>query len=259
MIRVPKFEYAGLMLTWFVLTGCAVKPTVEENRLFDATLWIQTSAEYSAGALAVYENASQRLREICPVSEKTAVVMDVDETVLDNSPFEATNILQGSEYDSDQWNTWVLKAQATPVPGALAYIADAQRCGLTVFFVTNRECVSSDDCPAKTATLRNLRQVGIIVSDSQLLLRNEQSGWGGDKLSRREYLAAQGFNILFLFGDDLNDFVTGVRAATPEQRHQIVLSHPDKWGKRWFMLPNPMYGSWKRVLPEPHSEHLRGY
>jgi acid phosphatase len=236
-----------------VLAGCASGNTSLEG--LNATLWTQQSAEYRASAEQAYRTASRMLdrgladpawtavpeQEGDPGDLPPAVILDVDETVLDNSPYQARLIVEGLEYP-DGWDAWVLEAAAPPVPGALEFARYAAERGVTVFYVTNR------DAALEEATESNLRRVGFppAADLDALLMRGEREGWGSDKSSRRAYVAGT-HRILILAGDDLNDFISVSRASI-EERDRLEADHASHWGVRWFMLPNPAYGSWERAL-----------
>ena len=228
---------------------------IEHPTLF-STLWQQTSAEYRANALQAYDEA----REILPIALADsswtaaveqegaefshlppAVVLDVDETVLDNSPQQARVILEGGSFDPEAWASWVNEAQAPPVPGATEFLQLADSLGVAVFYVTNR------DQPLEAATRRNLETAGLPVDPSvdTVLSRGEREGWTSDKTSRRQAIAER-YRILLLVGDDFNDFVA---ARLPRaERDRMVEQYRDRWGDRWIVLPNPTYGSWEGAL-----------
>ena len=236
-----------------LLAGCGSGNTSLEG--LNATLWTQQSAEYRASTEQAYRTASRMLDQALAdpawsaVPEQTgdpshlpaAVIVDVDETVLDNSPYQARIIVAGREYP-DGWDAWVREAAAPPVPGALGFAQYAARKGVTVFYVTNR------DAPLEEATARNLERAGFpLAADLDvLLMRGEREGWGLDKSSRRAYVAGT-HRILILAGDDLNDFISVSRASIGE-RDRLEADYASHWGVRWIMLPNPAYGSWERAL-----------
>lgn len=222
-----------------------------------ATLWQQTSAEYRAAAWQAYDEAREMLPIALADSSWTAaveqegdfsvlpsaVVLDVDETVLDNSPQQARTILTGGSFDPEAWGAWVNEARAPAVPGAREFLALADSLGVAVFYVTNR------DQPLEEATRRNLEAEGLPLDPEvdTVLTRGEREGWGSDKTSRREAVAER-YRIVLLVGDDFNDFVA---ARLPrEERDRLVERYGDRWGDRWIMIPNPVYGSWEGALYE---------
>src|SRR6218665_2548095 len=164
-------------------------------------------------------------------------------------------VKRGVAYDEPSWQRWMALEQAAAVPGALEFTQRAARRGIAVFYVSNRECGpagEADPCPAKRHTLANLARLGFPRADdpTALLLKHEKPDWGSDKSSRRQ-LIARTHRIVMLFGDDLRDFLPVAAAeqllageAGPELRQRL-----SQFGRRWFMLPNPMYGSWEQRLP----------
>ncbi len=257
----------GLFL---LLAGCASGNTSLEG--LNATLWTQQSAEYRASAEQAYRTAGRMLdqgladpawtavpeQEGDPGGLPPAVILDVDETVLENSPYQARLIVEGREYP-DGWDEWIREATALPVPGALGFARYAAERGVTVFYVTNR------DAPLEDATERNLERAGFPLAKDLdvLLMRGEREGWGSDKSSRRAFVAGT-HRILILAGDDLNDFISVSRASI-EERDRLEADYASHWGVRWIMLPNPAYGSWERALygfdyelsPEQRRERKR--
>jgi 5'-nucleotidase (lipoprotein e(P4) family) len=249
--RAPIVAEGGLCC--LLLAGCGSGNKSLEG--LNATLWTQQSAEYRASAEQAYRTAGRMLdqglgdpawtavleQEGDPGRLPPAVILDVDETVLDNSPYQARLIVEGSEYP-DGWDAWVRQAEAPPVPGALEFARHAAQKGVDIFYVTNRAAALEE------ATERNLERAGFPVAKDLdvLLMRGEREGWGSDKSSRRAYVAST-HRILILAGDDLNDFIS-VSAASIEERDRLEAEYADRWGVMWIMLPNPAHGSWERAL-----------
>jgi 5'-nucleotidase (lipoprotein e(P4) family) len=217
-------------------------------------LWMQTSGEYWANATLVYGQAKRALdaalkdTHITAAVEQTgdfrkkppAVILDLDETVLDNSKFQGQMVAEHKFYDQDRWNDWVKAQRATAVPGAVDFLRYAVSKKVAVFFVTNR--LGGD---AEAATIANLRALSIAASPDTVLSSGE-NGWTSDKSPRRTLVAAN-HRIVALIGDDLNDFVS-MAGMTATQRLDSARANEAKWGKVWFILPNAMYGGWDRAL-----------
>ena len=266
---MPIYTWA-LFMIW--LGGCT--PVVHSNLL--GTTWIQTSAEYRANSIQTYKTAMRNIQAAVDNSDWTAaleqneayhelppaVIFDIDETVLDNSPYQAGLILTNSKYSEDSWDSWIHKKQAQAIPGAIEFITALYENGITSIFITNRTCKHRKNltgtCPQKNDTLKNLRTAGIIqVAQNNTLLKNEKSEWGSEKRSRRKYVAEH-YRILMIVGDDLGDFIPYVKNnITYKERNKLVEKYREKWGKQWFILANPLYGSWERVLNKPKSRYLR--
>ena len=220
------------------------------------TLWVQSAAEYEALSLQTFATAERMLDRALADPAWTAaveqvgqdfaalppaIIVDVDETVLDNSPNQARLIRDREVYSEETWAAWVRTEEARALPGAVAFLRTAAERGVTVFYVTNRQDT------LKEATRRNLLAEGFPVDDArEVLLLKGENGWTSDKTARRELIAAD-YRVIMLFGDDLNDFVPA-RTKTPEPRRGLVADHAAAWGERWFMLPNPIYGSWEASL-----------
>lgn len=221
-----------------------------------ATLWMQTSAEYHAVTTGIYNSAREKLILALQDPDWTAsleqsgdyqdlppaVILDVDETVLDNSPYAARNIRNKQRYSPQTWTKWCKEAQAESVPGALEFTQFAARNGITVFYITNR------DSSLDESTRQNLANRGFPLDPNRdtVLTNGEKPNWGSSKVERRQHVA-KNYRILLLFGDDFNDF-TYVRESSAEERNQLVEEAVGRWGIRWFLLPNPTYGSWERAL-----------
>ena len=236
--------------------GTASTPTIERRDThegLDNVSWVQSSAEFWAITSATYNGAQTVLERA--IGDKSwsaaleqasgyetlpaAVILDLDETVLDNSPAQAQLVLERTTYHQDMWSAWVEKRAAAAIPGAQSFIAFAEQQGVRVFFVTNRAASE------QRATLENLAALGIKASDETVLCSGE-NGWTSDKTARRAEIA-KSYRVLLLVGDDMNDFVATAK-LTPPQRVALAKKYADRWGRGWILLPNPMYGSWERAL-----------
>jgi acid phosphatase len=150
--------------------------------------------------------------------------------------------VRGERFGPASWSAWVEAAEAKAVPGVLAFAAAAREAGVALFFVSNR------DAPMEAATRRNLAALGLPLSDApdNVLLRYERPEWQSDKSSRYDEVART-HRVLVLIGDDLNDFVPVPRDATLDSRRVLVEPHRARFGRDWFLLPNPVHGSWMRA------------
>jgi len=245
---------AGLL----VLVGCAGSRPVSQHPGLLSTRWVQTSAEYTALALQAYALARRQLAQALADSTWTAypaqadasdlarrppaVIMDVDETVLDNSPYQAWLVTTGRSFSPESWARWVRAAQAEPVPGAVAFVQEALRHGVQVFYVTNRTA------DLEAATRRNLQAVGFPLPDTLdvILTRGERPEWASSDKEPRRALLGRHYRILLQIGDQLGDFVSEPETSTEAWR-ALVLRHRTWWGTRWIVLPNPQYGAWQRA------------
>jgi len=216
-------------------------PTISDGKLFTA-VWMQRSAEYKALCLQAYQLAELRLQQIL-TSQKPArplaVVTDIDETFLDNSPYAIHQALQGKDFDPASWQDWVSQAAADTIAGAWTFFNKAASQGVTIFYVTNR------DQRARAATLKNLQKFGFPDADEAHLLTMAGSS---SKQSRRDSIAGQ-YTIALLLGDNLTDFSPLFDNHPSEaDRAREVLNHPELFGKKFIVLPNPNYGDWENAI-----------
>jgi acid phosphatase len=235
-------------------TLASIPPSFEG---LNPTLWVQTAVEYRGLARQSYLLASERLDEgladpswtaaleqTTAFSDlPTAVILDIDETVLDNSPYQARLTIDAESYVPATWDAWVQEIAAAPVPGALEFCQYAASQGVTVFYVTNR------NAHLEEPTRANLERYGFPLQDGvdTLLLRGERPEWEtSDKGPRRAEVAA-GYRILLLVGDNMGDFVSAASGSVAE-RQEFADQHADYLGTRWITLPNPQYGSWEGAV-----------
>ena len=243
------------------LAGCATTQTpapeaqsVPQNDLLNATLWMQSSVEYKATTLGIYALARLRLDEALADRKWTAtperqgknyrklppaIILDADETVLDNSKFQAEQIRKGVEYSEELWTAYVKAEVTEAIPGAAAFTQYAASKGVTVFFVTNRSAQT------EPATQADLAKLGFPLKGGEdtVLTKNERPEWGSKKGTRVQSVADR-YRVLLLLGDNMGDF-TDDYYGTPEKRLAVYEANKAHWGKDWIALPNPAYGSWE--------------
>lgn len=237
-------------ITLSLLASCASSGTSETpTDLVLATLFVNASAEYDAACHTVYAAATAALESKMasrPAGARpAAVVLDVDETVLDNSPYEVRLIHDRVGYPTG-WDEWCNEAVADTVPGVEGFIARARALGVEVFFVTNRKAHLED------GTRQNLRRHGLLEDRDAdvVLMRGEVPEWTSDKTSRRDHIERT-HDIVLLGGDNVGDFFA-FETEEPDNaaRAASVASRGQRWGRDWFMLPNPMYGGWDEAAVE---------
>jgi 5'-nucleotidase (lipoprotein e(P4) family) len=241
------------------------RPNPQERGL-DAITWMQTSGEYRACCLQTYRFALERLIEkhrVLPKDGRTpAIIMDLDETVLDNSGYETWLFQHGTVYSDDSWKRWEKDHgdDVALVPGALDLIRGAEQMGVRVVFISNRFEENRD------ATTRTLHRLGIDTQDidERLLLTTGSS----DKTARRKQIFDR-CRVLMLFGDNLRDFSEEFKAAKVDPgdtagqnrvmaaRLKQVDDHRSQWGSDWIVLPNPVYGEWTKLIGKRPGENMR--
>jgi 5'-nucleotidase (lipoprotein e(P4) family) len=239
------------------VTTASTEPCNPGHHILNAVLWVDTSAEYRAIATSTFAAARRSLDaaladpswigtpedSVTAAAQPPAVILDLDETSIDNLEYEARAIRAGKTYDREMWTKWVSEGAARAVPGAAEFLAYANSKGVTPFYITNR-----DSPHEEPGTRANLERLGFpLASNVDTLLMRGKGEWkGSDKGPRRSYVA-QNYRVLLVVGDDLNDFADA-RDKSAAQREALVNTMQDWWGVRWFMLPNPMYGSFERAV-----------
>lgn len=216
--------------------------TVKElnEQLVMATVWYQTAAEmraisYQAFAMArvVFDMDLAKGKS----AKSRAVIVDVDETVLDNSPYEAGLIGKDFGYPTG-WQEWIAEAKAWPLPGAASFLNYVNSRGGAVFYISNRK--ERD----REGTMKNLKDLGFPqVTNSHVLLRDKNS----DKEPRRQ-MVRNDYHIVLLMGDNLNDFESVFAGKGVQDRFREVDKMKEQFGTRFIVLPNPMYGEWEGAI-----------
>lgn len=224
-------------------TACATQtppPCDPGLALVNATLYMQSAAEYKAAARQTFAAARIAL-DAAPAespAKPAAIIVDLDETVLDNSRFAVRSIQRKTTFRfDDAWSAWVAESASDAIPGAVEFLQYAASRGVTPFYITNR----TSDMDA--ATRRNLERLGIPVRADTLMLRDGDST---DKTTRRA-LVESSHRVLLILGDDLNDFISA-RGSDVAQRDAIIRDHAALWGTRWFIVPNAIYDSWESAV-----------
>jgi acid phosphatase len=248
------------LLALVVLLGCATPPVARPvsdppaSDLLNAVLWMQRSAEFKASALTAFALARIRLDQAladpawtgAPKEQASAyqslppaVILDLDETVLDNSGYQAWMTLRGTTFDPKTWNAYVNTVTSLAVPGALEFARYADAKGVKVFYVSNR---TAEEEPA---TRKNLEKLGFPMGGGvdTMLMSRKQPDWGSAKGTRRAFVA-KSYRILLNVGDNLGDFVDEYR-GTEAERLKVMEQHRERWGREWIVIANPAYGSFE--------------
>jgi 5'-nucleotidase (lipoprotein e(P4) family) len=220
-------------------TSATAQTSIANNGKVWAALFQQRAAEYKALCYQAYNVAKLRIDEATkqPNSGKPlAVVTDIDETLLDNSPEGARAALNNEEFSSAAWKKWTAQAAADTVPGAPDFFKYAASKGVTVFYITNRE---EDE---RAATLKNLQRYNLPFADNaHLILRTQSSS----KETRRQQVLAN-YNIVLLCGDNLPDFdAIYDNHPNEESRTGATDKLRQQFGSKYIVLPNPSYGDWE--------------
>lgn len=236
----------SLSFSFYNIKGKAettVNPTArlqEQNTM--SVLWFQKAGEakalyyqgYNIGKLRLDESLQKKPKK---KGLKPAVVLDIDETILDNSPYQAWNVVTGRAFPLN-WNQWITSAQGKPLPGAIEFLKYADSKGVAIFYISNRSEAQ------KEATIKNLQSAGAPqVSAEHVLL--QQPNEKGKEMRRLQ--VAKTHDILLLFGDNLGDF-SGFDNLSITDRLKAVDNRKDEFGRKLIVFPNPMYGDWEGAI-----------
>ncbi len=223
--------------------GCGSNdtPRTPNEHLVLSAVWYQTSGEMRALSYQAYTLARLRLDEDLSKRKNgkgRAVVVDIDETVLDNSPHTAKMIVDGKGFPYG-WTEWVNAAKARPLPGAVEFLAYASSKGYRVVYISNRSARGELE-----GTMKNLQEAGCPQAEPEnLLLKEDVSG----KDPRRARVQ-ETHEIVLLLGDNLNDFASVFEKRSVADRSAAVDSLRSEFGKRFIVFPNPMYGDWESAV-----------
>ena len=206
--------------------------------------YMRDSEEYATLARQVYRLAGEAATRLAKDagSRPWTVILDVDETALDNSTYQLERAAYGLPYDTASWSAWVERRQAAAVPGVAGFIELVRKSGGHVAWITNREATLMD------ATRANLRTVGLWNDDDRLCGQNNNPQY--TKAQRRhEVMTGEGQcawpssprRVVALVGDQMGDF--------PSAADEIPQTGTDDaFGRICFLLPNSMYGGWTTAV-----------
>jgi 5'-nucleotidase (lipoprotein e(P4) family) len=224
-----------------LLTGCAYTTKDLNEQSVLAINWVQTSAEYRAISYQTYNLARLNLDNFLATyagSKPVAVIADVDETITDNSVYQAWLVGQDFGYSSKTWGPWIAANLAEAVPGAVEFFNYAKSKSVETFYVTNIKMDFAEGAKKK------LKALGLpFVDEKHLLFRINTS----DKQPRRD-IVAKDYEIALLLGDNLNDFLSVFRKKPVAERSAEVDKIKDEWGRKFIVFPNPQYGDWEGAI-----------
>jgi len=209
-----------------------------------ALSWIQNSAEFKALSYQAFNIAKLRW-DMDKAGGKRAIVVDVDETIIDNSPFNGGLIGKHYGYNDNVWQEWAEDRSATALPGAVEFLNYVVETGGDVFYVTNRKSMPEKKMDLKAATMENLTALGFPqIDDKHMMLRTDTS----KKQPRRDSITAMGYRTVLLMGDNLADFDVAFDGDTMSARATAVENNKSSFGDKFIMLPNPVYGNWEGAV-----------
>lgn len=233
------------------VSSCAVNSKITHNSTsrsitsldysLNALLWQQRSGEYRALCYQAFNTAKVQLDEILlknNSSKPLALITDIDESILDNSPQQAKDLLNKTTYTEESWIDWTNKAIAKALPGAVEFFNYAKSKGVNCFYISNRRPVE------KETSIKNLTDAGFPQADSiHVMMKGESS----DKEGRRQSVSKD-YTIVMLIGDNLNDFDKQFYKQDATTRSNLTDSNKQLFGTKFIILPNPLYGDWESAI-----------
>lgn len=235
------------------LTGCVQPAKTDrqaQQQLADQSVlalnWFQQSGEYQALTHQAFNSARLAFDQakVAP-GKKKAVVVDLDETMLDNSPYSGWQAQQGQPFAAATWAKWSQAQQAGAVPGAVQFARYVNSHQGTMFYVSNRKQSEY------AATLANMQKLGFTgMSEKTVLLSGDTS----NKQARFDAIKNAGYDIVVYAGDNLNDFGAATYHKDNAQRRAFVADNQSKFGTEFIVLPNPLYGDWESGMAQDYNK-----
>ena len=260
---------SSVLATVVLATGCAQKTEEkkEENKSGDnkitltydqlrsrentmGTLWYQNAAEVDALYQQGYNVATNKLKELLkqPTDKPYSIVLDIDETVLSNIPFQVKMIKDGTAFNPKLWDEWVQKAEAKPVAGAKEFLQFADKNKVQIYYISDRTDAQVD------ATIKNLEAQGLPVQGRDHLMFKKE----GDKSKEgRRQEVLKHTNLVMLFGDNLVDFAE-FSTKSEADRDKMFEQLKAEFGDKFIIFPNPMYGSWESAVYKGEKKDGKG-
>lgn len=230
----------------FALTACTqhAQTNGEEKLQQQALLgvnWVQESGEYQALAYQAFNTAKVAFDQAkVSKGKKKAVVVDLDETMMDNSAYAAWQIQNNKAFDGKDWTRWVEARQTQAIAGAVEFNNYVNSHKGKMFYVSNRK-----DQGEKAGTLDDMKTLGFQgVSEDTLYLKKEKSS----KSARFAEIEKLGYEIVLYIGDNLNDFGDATYKKSNADRRAFVDANSKQFGKKFIVLPNPNYGDWEGAV-----------
>ena len=243
------------LLSVFILGACNAPQTEKEaefkatqDHLIAATLWQQTSAEAKALNIQNYKLARLMLdknTENAESDKPKAIITDLDETVIDNSAYNARMIINNHPYTPESWAEWVKEENAEAIPGAVDFFNYADSKGITIIYLSNR----ADS--ALTYTINNLKELQLPqIKPENILLKTDSS----DKTERRNKIL-ENYDVVLYLGDNLRDFSEDFGKRGNDFGKKAVDENAELIGTKYIVFANPMYGEWEKPIQNNSYDH----
>ena len=212
-------------------------------------LWMRTSAEYKALAYQGYNVAMNAVKMAVtdPSHQRKplAIVLDADETVVDNTKLMGESIANGNgRFDAPWWRQAVHQGKSQAMPGAVEFLNEVHKQGVEIFYVSNRYAPVNLD-----VTIQNFKELGFPSVDKDHVLLFEKDS---DKQPRFDMIAKKYYVVVYM-GDNAGDFPIGTKGKTLAERNGIIDAHKEDFGTTFVVFPNPAYGSWVSALAKGYQ------
>lgn len=212
-------------------------------------LWMRTSAEYRALAYQGYNVAMNAVKMAVtdPSHQRKplAIVLDADETVVDNTKLMGESIVNGNgRFDAPWWRQAVHQGKSQAMPGAVEFLNEVHKQGVEIFYVSNRYAPVNLD-----VTIQNFKELGFPSVDKDHVLLFEKDS---DKQPRFDMIAKKYYVVVYM-GDNAGDFPIGTKGKTLAERNAIIDNHKEEFGTTFVVFPNPAYGSWVSSLAKGYQ------
>lgn len=238
-----------------VANDVAVQEALKQKQQYQAEtetmglLWMRTSAEYRALAYQGYNVAMNAVKMAVtdPSHQRKplAIVLDADETVVDNTKLMGESIVNGNgSFDAPWWRQAVHQGKSQAMPGAVEFLNEVHKQGVEIFYVSNRYAPVKLD-----VTIQNFKELGFPSVDKDHVLLFEKDS---DKQPRFDMIAKKYYVIVYM-GDNAGDFPIGTKGKTPAERNSIIDAHKEDFGTTFVVFPNPAYGSWVSALAKGYQ------
>jgi len=238
-----------------VANDVAVQEALKQKQQYQAEtetmglLWMRTSAEYRALAYQGYNVAMNAVKMAVtdPSHQRKplAIVLDADETVVDNTKLMGESIVNGNgRFDAPWWRQAVHQGKSQAMPGAVEFLNEVYKQGVEIFYVSNRYAPVNLD-----VTIQNFKELGFPSVDKDHVLLFEKDS---DKQPRFDMIAKKYYVVVYM-GDNAGDFPIGTKGKTLAERNAIIDAHKEDFGTTFVVFPNPAYGSWVSALAKGYQ------
>lgn len=248
-----------IIISFIAFLSCnQIKKERNNDYKLQAQVWTQNSAEYRALCYQAFNAAKMNLDAIFFFEKKydkpLAIIADVDETVLDNSPYDGKLILNNTSYKRESWVEWGNLEIAEAIPGSLDFLKYASEKNIEIFYISNRYSEQLE------STVNNLKKLGFPdAKKSNVLLRND-----GRSKSERRKSVFKNYEVIMLLGDNLSDFNDEFEEKLSTERTKYTDNLSSEFGTKLIVLPNPNYGDWEsngifegKSLSDEQKESIR--